>query len=170
MTTRRMLGRTTFGIVGAGLVGLPLARRAEAQGRNLFEVISSAPQGARFAQLIRMAGAEGEFTQNRQLTVFAPTNAALERVSAFQLAEIMRDQAQARRLVMNHLVLGNHLVDLTTSGASMGTDSFRTLGGGNLSVDFGSGGLPRANGQPIIFSNVRASNGVIHLVDGVLMP
>lgn len=167
MTTRRMFWPTAVGI-GAALAGLPLANHAFAQSGNLWEMISAAPQSARFAQLVRMAGAEGELTQSRQLAVFAPTNAALERMSAFRLAEIMREQAQARRLVQNHLTTWTRPVELGTSGATMGTDRFQSLAGTSMSLDFGHGGLPRVNGQPIIFANVRASNGLIHLVDGVL--
>jgi uncharacterized surface protein with fasciclin (FAS1) repeats len=151
----------------AALAALPLAGRAQAQQGNLWQVISAAPQAVRFVQLARMAGAESDMAHDRPISCFIPSNGALERMSAFRLAEIMRDQGQARRLVQNHLTTWAQPVNLATA-TQMGTDTFRSVSGLALALDYGSGALPRINGQPIIFANVRAGNGYVHVIDGVL--
>ena len=103
-----------------------------------------------------------------QFTVFAPTDAAfLSLLSELQLTpgELLSDQDLVTQVLLYHVARGNR-----NSNAVLGSSRIRTLERGFL---FQSGGiLTDENGRSanIIATDIKASNGVIHVIDRVVLP
>lgn len=97
-------------------------------------------------------------------TVLAPTDEAFAKLPANTLADWLRaDIPKLRRILMYHVVSGDvrsdDLVDL---------DEAPTLEGSVVAV-FNSGGI-QVNDANVLKSDILADNGVIHIIDAVLMP
>jgi uncharacterized surface protein with fasciclin (FAS1) repeats len=105
---------------------------------------------------------------NGKLTVFAPTDAAFVSLLdelGLTADQVLGDQALVTKVLLYHVVRGNR-----DSSAILSSSRIRTLQGGFL---FQSGGvLTDANGRTanIILPDVKASNGVIHVIDRVVLP
>jgi uncharacterized surface protein with fasciclin (FAS1) repeats len=105
---------------------------------------------------------------NGQFTVFAPTDAAflslLEELN-LTAGEVLGNQALVTQVLLYHVARGNR-----DSADILASSRIRTLEGGFLSQS--SGVLTDANGRNanIVYPDVKASNGVIHIIDRVVLP
>jgi len=105
---------------------------------------------------------------NGQFTVFAPTDAAFVSLLGelgLTAEEVLGNQALVTQVLLYHVAHGNR-----DSAAILSSSRIRTLEGGFLSQ---SGGvLTDANGRTanIILPDVQAGNGVIHVIDRVVLP
>lgn len=113
--------------------------------------------------------------QNTTLTVFAPTNAAFTNLlTALQLNDI--DQIPVETLLA---VLYYHVVPGRAFSSDLSNGNLAMLAGGNATVNLsnGTGGAPTITGNGnggtnanIIATNKMAENGVVHVIDAVLLP
>jgi len=105
---------------------------------------------------------------NGQFTVFAPTDAAFVSLLGelgLTADEVLGNQALVTQVLLYHVARGNR-----DSAEVLSSSRIRTLEGGFLSQ---SGGvLTDANGRTanIVLPDVKASNGVIHVIDRVVLP
>jgi uncharacterized surface protein with fasciclin (FAS1) repeats len=101
------------------------------------------------------------------LTLFAPTDAAFKALPPAQLAALL----DPKNVPVLQQVLTYHLVhlNLDTSKFKGARGPVQTVEKGNLQLD-GSGAVPMVNGADIIVADVRASNGIIQVVNRVLIP
>ena len=101
------------------------------------------------------------------LTLFAPTDAAFKALPPAQLAALL----DPKNVPVLQQVLTYHLVHLSldTSKFKGARGPVQTVEKGNLQLD-GSGAVPKVNDADIIVADVRASNGIIQVVNRVLIP
>ena len=127
-----------------------------AAGSEDFSILVAALQKA---ELVEALQGEGPFT------VFAPTNAAFEKLLA-QLnvtAEDLLGQPQLADVLLYHVVSGNVLSTDLQNGMTAAT-----LGGQTITVDLTDG--VKINTSSVVTADIKASNGVIHVIDSVLIP
>ncbi|MEZ5347567.1 MAG: fasciclin domain-containing protein [Microthrixaceae bacterium] len=111
------------------------------------------------AGLVETLSGEGPFT------VFAPTNAAFEALPEGTLDSLLADPSGALTEVLQlHVIAGE--VDSATAAAAAGT-CVETLGG-QVKVEETDGGLT-IGGAPISTTDLEASNGIIHVIDAVIV-
>ncbi|MFZ4605000.1 MAG: fasciclin domain-containing protein [Caulobacter sp.] len=102
---------------------------------------------------------------NKNLTVFAPTDAAFAALPAGELDRLLKSPAELQKLMTYHVI--NATVD---SGKIKGAKGgVKTVAGQDLILD-GSGAQLMANTADIIQADVRATNGTVHVIDAVLSP
>jgi uncharacterized surface protein with fasciclin (FAS1) repeats len=101
------------------------------------------------------------------LTLFAPTDEAFKALPPAQLAALL----DPKNVPVLQQVLTYHLVHLSldTSKFKGARGPVQTVEKGNLQLD-GSGAVPKVNNADIIVADVRASNGIIQVVNRVLIP
>lgn len=132
------------------------------------DVIETLKADGRFTTLVKALDATNMTTvlkTNRNLTIFAPTDAAFAALPAGELDRLMKDAPALQKLLTYHVI--NATVDAARiTGAKGGV---KTVAGSDLVLD-GSGDALRANTATIVQADVRATNGAIHVVDKVLMP
>lgn len=112
----------------------------------------------RFLRAIDKAGLTETLAGEGPYTVFAPTNAAMN------AAALPEDTERLREIVAYHIVPGVFTTDFLA-----GVDvNYTTLQGASINVD-GTAGL-RANGASIVTPDLGADNGVVNIIDRVLIP
>jgi transforming growth factor-beta-induced protein len=117
------------------------------------------------AAAVEAGGLTSALNGDGPLTVFAPTNAAFDAVGSAKL-DILLDpanQALLQKILTYHVVPGEVRAADLTDGAIV-----PTLEGSAVSIDLG-GATPRVNGAAITATDIAASNGVVHLIDAVLL-
>ena len=96
--------------------------------------------------------------------MFAPTDAAFAKVPKATLAALAKNKAELKAVLLYHVVKGN----VTAAQASMLT-SAKTLEGASLPIRV-SGSKVYVGGAQVIKANIMASNGIIHVINKVLIP
>jgi transforming growth factor-beta-induced protein len=114
--------------------------------------------------LLKKAGLVGALQGKGPFTVFAPTDAAFAKVPKATLAALGKNKAMLRSVLLYHVVKGN------VSAAKVVTlRSAKTLNGKAVSIRV-NGGNVLVGGARVTTADVKASNGVIHVVNKVLIP
>ena len=111
-------------------------------------------------------------------TVFAPTNAAFSALPAGTVDTLLKPESKGdlTAVLTYHVVAGN--VDAATLASQIeaggGTATLKTVQGGELKASLADGGVTltdaKGNVAKVTTADLKASNGVIHVVDKVLMP
>jgi len=98
-----------------------------------------------------------------KLTVFAPTDEAFAKLPAGTLDALLKDKTKLRAVLTYHVVAGKlRANDVVAAG------TLRTLNGATAKVTTTGG--PRIEGASILETDIKASNGIIHVIDTVLIP
>ena len=140
-----------------------------AQGNEDFSTLVSAVTAANLGETL---SGEGPYT------VFAPTNAAFDKIPEATLTELTTNDTETLgNILQYHVVSGNvDAATLTQAITDAGEDGYTidTVGGGTLTATVVDGNvvLTDATGgtATVTATDVAASNGVIHVIDTVLMP
>ncbi len=122
-----------------------------------FKTLVAAVQAAGLAETLSGAG---------PFTVFAPTDAAFAKLPAGTVQALLADKEKLASILTYHVVSGRVVAaDITRmNGATPAT-----VNGQKLDIKV-RGGNVYVNGAQVTTADVSASNGVIHVIDGVLMP
>ncbi|MGJ3262948.1 MAG: fasciclin domain-containing protein [Salinarimonas sp.] len=134
------------------------------------ENLSTLVTAVQEANLVDTLSGDGPFT------VFAPTNAAFEALPEGALDSLLADQAQLSSTLMYHVVAGEVMAaDLMNQiEAGGGEAEIETAGGETLTANVEGGEVmltdKQGNTVTVTQADIDASNGVVHVIDGVLMP
>ena len=134
--------------------------------QNIVQVASSNPQFSTLVSLIKEAGLVKTLSGKGPFTVFAPTNAAFKKVPAETLAALKADPAKLKAVLTYHVVPGTVPASkvVTLSGKSV-----KTVEGSPVKITV-RGKTVRVNNARVTATDIRAKNGVIHVINGVLIP
>lgn len=148
----------------AGGAGAPVPPRAAgpANCQSIAQIVMNDPQFSTLLTAVQGAGL-ADTLKSGQYTVFAPTNAAFAKLPSDQLAAVLNDQDMLRGVLLYHVVPGK-----VSSKQLTGLKSVKTAQGTNLSVSLMGNRV--VGGAHVIRADIPASNGVIHVIDTVLMP
>lgn len=99
-------------------------------------------------------------------TVFAPTNAAFDKLPAGTVEGLLKPEKKDALvdILQYHVSVGVYKADALMDGQSLGQ-----VNGGNIKITMVDG-KPVINGKAHIIASIQASNGVIHVIDEVLLP
>lgn len=126
-----------------------------AAGDDRFETLVAALQAA---DLVGTLQGEGPFT------VFAPTDDAFDNLPAGTVDALLQDIPALTDVLLYHVVSGKvmaaDVVGLTSATTVLGQDVTITVDEGNVFI----------NDAQVIITDIEASNGVIHVIDNVLIP
>jgi len=135
-----------------------------APAKNIVETAVAAGQFKTLASLLTKAGLAGTLQGKGPFTVFAPTDAAFAKVPKATLAALAKDTAKLRAVLLYHVVKGK-----VTAAQAMKLRSAKTLNGKPLAIRV-SGGKVLVGRATVTKADVMASNGVIHVINKVLIP
>jgi uncharacterized surface protein with fasciclin (FAS1) repeats len=139
------------------------AATAPAQS-NIVQTAVAAGQFKTLVSLVKQAGLAGALSGPGPLTVFAPTDAAFAAVPKATLAELGKNPAKLKAVLLYHVVKG----DVTAAQVTK-LKSAKTLEGGSVPIHVTSGKVYIGDAQ-VTKTNVMTSNGVIHVINRVLIP
>ncbi|MEM7383627.1 MAG: fasciclin domain-containing protein [Verrucomicrobiota bacterium] len=134
---------------------------------SLLELAASNEDFSILAELVEEAGLSRTLSQDyTELTVFAPTNAAFSALPDGTLEALKNDRRALREVLLNHVVYGK------VESGDLKPGNVRSLARFQLNVAIEESEPPviTVDGKEITTADVEASNGVLHIVDGVLVP
>jgi uncharacterized surface protein with fasciclin (FAS1) repeats len=134
---------------------------------NLVTTLKASPDFKVLAKALDDTNMSAVLAQTPNLTLFAPTDDAFKALPPAQLAALL----DPKNLPVLQQVLTYHLVhlDLDSSKFKGAKGPVETVERGQIQVD-GSGATLKVNDADIIQTDVRATNGIIQVVDKVLIP
>lgn len=130
------------------------------------DIVGVAASNADFSTLVtalQAAGLVEALQGDGPLTVFAPTNEAFAKLPAGTLEALLADKAMLTKVLTYHVVSGK-----VTAAEVMKLSSATTLEGSSVAIDTSNG--VKVNDANVVSADVMASNGVIHVIDTVLIP
>ena len=141
----------------------PASSAASGQG-NIVETAAAAGEFKTLIKLAGVAGLAGALEGKGPLTVFAPTDAAFAKLPRATIAALEHNRAKLRAVLLYHVLKGR-----ITAAQLVKRHLVKTLDGQSLMVRV-KHGVVTVGGVRVIKANIAASNGVIHVIDGVLIP
>ncbi len=135
--------------------------------QNITKTAASLPQFTTLVSLLTRAKLASALTAKGPYTVFAPTNAAFSKLPRATLKAVKSDPALLKKVLLYHVVKG----DIRAAQVlRLDGKSARTLAGQRVTIDM-RGGKVFLNGTvQVTKTDVLATNGVIHVIDKVLVP
>jgi len=133
-------------------------------GKNIVETATAAGQFKTLTALLKQAGLVTTLESKGRFTVFAPTDRAFAKVPKKTLNALKRDKAKLRSVLLYHVAKGK-----LTAAKVVKLLSIKTLNGQSLKVRV-SHGTVTVGGARLIKTDIGASNGVIHVINKVLIP
>jgi len=135
---------------------------------TILDIAAGNPDFSILAAAVVAAGLDGALGHPEDTyTVFAPNNAAFEALGQETIDGLLADPETLRNILLLH-VLPGRVVDAQTALTLIGYD-IQAGNGGNLVISEGSDSLT-INGSKIIATDIQAVNGVIHVIDKVILP
>ena len=130
----------------------------------IVDVAAANPDFGTLVSAVTKADLASTLSGTGPFTVFAPTNDTFAKVPADQLNALLADKAQLTKVLTYHVVPGKVLAaDLQP------TQMVKTVEGQDVDIQV-TDGKATINGCAITKTDIEASNGVIHVIDCVLLP
>jgi len=140
------------------------AKTETMSSQNIVEVASGNPEFSTLVTAIKAAGLVETLSSEGPFTVFAPTNAAFDKLPAGTLDSLLKDPAKLKAILTYHVVSGNvkaaDVVKLTSA---------TTVAGQNVTIAV-EGEAVKVNNATVTQTDIATSNGTIHVIDTVLLP
>ena len=131
-----------------------IVETAVADGR--FTTLVAAVQAAGLADTLSGAG---------PFTVFAPTDDAFKKLPAGTVETLLKDpQGQLKQILLYHVVSGKVM-----AADVVKLDSVKTVQGQNVTITKTTEGV-KVNDAKVVITDIETKNGVIHVIDAVLIP
>lgn len=159
------IGKLAVGIAAALFVIAGAQTRATAQQKDIVDTAVAAGSFKTLAAALEAAGLVATLKGEGPFTVFAPTDEAFAKLPAGTVESLLKpeNQAKLQRLLTYHVVAGKvmaaDVVKLTSAKA---------VSGDTLTIRTGNGVM--VDNARVVKTDIGASNGVIHVVDTVLLP
>ncbi len=139
------------------------AKGAAHQKSDIVDVAASAGSFNTLVTAVKAAGLVETLKGDGPFTVFAPTDEAFAKIPKDQLEALLADKEQLTAVLTYHVVPGR-----VTAADVVKLDSAKTVQG--QSVTIASEGGVTVDGANVVQTDIEASNGVIHVIDTVILP
>jgi uncharacterized surface protein with fasciclin (FAS1) repeats len=130
---------------------------------NIVETAVAAGTFKTLVEAVRAAGLVETLSGQGPFTVFAPDDDAFTKLPAGTVDSLLKDIPKLKDILTYHVVTGKVM-----AADVAGITSTKTVQGKELSIDAKNG--VKVNESKVIKADIEASNGVIHVIDSVLIP
>jgi len=133
--------------------------------QNIVEIASGNKDFSTLVAAVVAAGLADTLSGNGPFTVFAPTNAAFAKLPAGTVEELVKPENKEKlAAILTYHVIGAKAM---SSGLVDG-QKVKTVNGQEITVSIN--GSVKIDGATVVTADLEASNGVIHVIDSVIMP
>ncbi|WP_374567100.1 fasciclin domain-containing protein [Ideonella sp.] len=139
-----------------------LAAAVGAQAKDIVDTAVSAGQFKTLATALQAAGLVDTLKGPGPFTVFAPTDEAFAKIPKAQLDALLADKAKLTAVLTYHVVAGKVMA------ADVKAGPVKTVQGKDLTV--ATGPAVMVNNAKVVKTDIVADNGVIHVIDTVVLP
>ena len=161
---KHLLFAAVLGVTACGGSAKPTNTTAATPATS--DIVDTAAGAGSFTTLvtaIKAAGLVDTLKGPGPFTVFAPTDEAFAKLPPGTIDALLADKAKLTAVLTYHVVAGN-----VSSEQVGGMTEATTVQGGKVAID-GSSGV-RINGAKVVKADILTSNGIIHVIDTVLLP
>ena len=130
---------------------------------NIVETAIAAGSFKTLVTAVKAAGLVETLSGKGPFTVFAPTDDAFSKLPAGTIEGLLKDIPKLKSILTYHVVAGK-----VTAADVMKLTTAKTVQGQNVSIDTKSG--VKIEGANVVKADVMADNGVIHVIDQVILP
>ena len=161
-----MLKTIAFGFAAAALAVSVAGAQTHNGTGDIVETAVAAGSFNTLAKALQAADLVGTLKGKGPYTVFAPTDDAFAKLPQSTLQDLLRpeNKAKLRRILTYHVVSGR-----VTSAEVGKLPSAKTVSGDTLRIKAERGSVS-VNDAKVVQADVPASNGVIHVIDTVILP
>jgi len=132
------------------------------QAKDIVDTAVAAGQFKTLATALQAAGLIETLKGKGPFTVFAPTDAAFAKIPKAQLDALLADKAKLTAVLTYHVVSGKVMAKDVKAG------KVKTVQGSELTL--GTMGGVTVDGAKVVQADIAADNGVIHVIDSVVLP
>ena len=183
MQLKKLVITAAVGALAVGLVGTATAAPTAKPTKNVVEIAAGDKRFSTLVSLVQAAGLDGALAGKiggKKITVFAPTNAAFKRVPA-PILEFLGDPANKDALVavlQYHVLSGQVKAKAALAAAKKGAE-VETLQGEKVALSVKNKAIflnaaaaigSAANNAKVVTADIAATNGVIHVINRVILP
>ena len=138
---------------------------AESHSKDIVDTAVAAGNFTTLVAAVEAAGLVETLKGPGPFTVFAPTDAAFEALPAGTVEDLLKPENKDKlvAILTYHVVPGKVMSTDLTEGMMA-----KTVQGGEVTITLEGGA--KVNGAPISTADIEASNGVIHVIDQVILP
>jgi len=138
---------------------------ASAKGKTVVAVASESDQFKTLVAAIQAAGLVDTLNGAGPFTVFAPNDAAFAKLPAGTVENLLKPENRDKLVA----ILTYHVIPGKVMAADVKTSKARTVNGQELAIEVTAGKVT-VGGAAVIATDVAAGNGVIHVIDTVVLP
>jgi uncharacterized surface protein with fasciclin (FAS1) repeats len=139
-------------------------------GMTITDTVAPSPEFSTLLAAVQAADLGDTLAGEGPYTVFAPTNDAFAALPAKTLNDLLKPANQAQLAA----ILTYHVVEGEVMAADVMPGNLTTVNGADISVSVDGGDVIITDGQgnqaKVTTTDIAASNGVIHVIDAVLLP
>lgn len=160
------------------MIALVISTSAFSQKKDVVDIAIGSADHSTLVAAIKAADLVTTLKSAGPFTVFAPTNAAFDKLPAGTVESLLKpeNKAQLSKILTYHVVSGN--LDAAAVIAAIkkekGKVTLTTVSGGKLTASMDKGKVKltdeSGNSAYVTATDLKGSNGVIHVIDGVLLP
>lgn len=156
----KKLGALITGVATALVMG------STAKAADIVDTAVAAGNFKTLAAALEAAGLVETLKGDGPFTVFAPTDDAFAKLPSGTVGSLLEpaNKDQLVAILTYHVVPGN-----LPAAEVVKYDQAETVNGARLDIDAGSGGV-KVNGANVTATDIMADNGVIHVIDAVVLP
>jgi uncharacterized surface protein with fasciclin (FAS1) repeats len=150
-------------VTALGIVAATAANVSVAADRDIIDTAKSAGSFTTLVTAIQKAGLVETLRGKGPFTVFAPTDEAFAKIPKEQLDALLADKAMLTKVLTYHVIAGKVMA------ADVKAGSAKSVAGNNLTIATDNGGV-QVDKANVVKTDIAASNGVIHVIDSVMIP
>lgn len=153
-------------VLALALVGMSAtaSEKAEKATKDIVQTAVDAGSFKTLAAALTEAGLIETLQGKGPFTVFAPSDEAFAKIPQADLKKLLSNKEQLTKVLLYHVVSGQ-----VNAAQAMKLDMATTVEGSDVKITRKDGAV-FINGAKVVKADVMASNGVIHVIDTVIMP
>ena len=146
------------------VLGLLALFSFSASAADIVETAAAAGNFTTLVAAVKAAGLVDTLKSAGPFTVFAPTDAAFAKLPAGTVDALLKDPAKLKDILLYHVVSGKVM-----AADVMKMKTAKTVEGGSVKISV-KGGKVMVDNATVIKADIMCDNGVIHVIDTVIMP
>ncbi|MFM1815463.1 MAG: hypothetical protein RLZ98_2158 [Pseudomonadota bacterium] len=141
-----------------------------AQAANIVETAQKAGTFGTLIAAAKAAGLAGALADGKNLTVFAPTDEAFAKLPKGTVESLLKPENKAKlAAILSYHVVGRELTSRQLPHKAISVRTIKNAGDRTVRIRKSASGVTVDNAK-VVKADIRASNGVIHVIDRVILP
>ncbi|WP_027878251.1 fasciclin domain-containing protein [Meiothermus cerbereus] len=154
------------GSLALAVLGLTLTNaQSTTQNQTITQIVATNPNFSTLLAAVQAAGLADTLSGEGPFTVFAPTNEAFAKIPKADLDKLLADKAALTKVLTYHVVAGR-----VPSSQVVTLKEAKTVQSQSVTIQVKDGKVILNGNSTVTAVDIQAKNGIIHVIDTVLLP